>query len=105
MISTSRHPACLMDSAVMLTESMSESVVGPNGSGLTSIRSRDREFARATLVRTPRLSGGGVLFILFPQPFGARHFRRDCEFFLHAILPRLVREQDHAMHETLELAE
>jgi hypothetical protein len=25
--------------------------------------------------------------------------------FLHAILPRLVREQDHATHETLELAE
>jgi hypothetical protein len=27
------------------------------------------------------------------------------KFFLHAILPRLVREQDHAAHETLELAE
>jgi hypothetical protein len=27
------------------------------------------------------------------------------KFFLHAILPRLVREQDHAIHETLELAE
>jgi hypothetical protein len=25
------------------------------------------------------------------------------EIFLHAILPRLIREQDHATHETLEL--
>jgi hypothetical protein len=27
------------------------------------------------------------------------------EIFLLAILPRLIRRQDHAMHETLELAE
>src|SRR6476646_6877689 len=32
-------------------------------------------------------------------------FQKGLEFFLHAILPRLVREQDHATHETLELAE
>src|SRR5882762_11770446 len=32
-------------------------------------------------------------------------FQKGLKFFLHAILPRLVREQDHAMHETLDLAE
>src|SRR6478736_8440697 len=32
-------------------------------------------------------------------------FQKGLKFFLHAILPRLVREQDHATHETLELAE
>src|SRR4029077_4655761 len=32
-------------------------------------------------------------------------FQKALKFFLHAILPRLVREEDHATHETLELAE
>jgi len=32
-------------------------------------------------------------------------FQKRLRFFLHAILPRPVREQDHATHETLELAE
>src|SRR5438128_12601771 len=32
-------------------------------------------------------------------------FQKGLKFFRHAILPRLVREQDHATHETLELAE
>jgi uncharacterized membrane protein YccC len=32
-------------------------------------------------------------------------FQKGLKFFLHAILPRMVREQDHATHETLELAE
>src|SRR6267378_1999511 len=32
-------------------------------------------------------------------------FQKELKLFLHAILPRLVREQDHATHETLELAE
>src|SRR6266550_684367 len=60
--------------------------------------------------------------MLFSQALEERHFMKreislrqpiarniPClmtkKFPLHAILPRLVREQDHATHETLELAE
>src|SRR5713101_2339869 len=63
--------------------------------------------ANATTALTKGLSAANqkFVFMLFSQAFGDRHFRKDREFFLHAVLPRLVREQDHAMHETLELAE
>src|SRR6266849_1614888 len=63
--------------------------------------------ANATTALTKGLSAANqkFVFMLFSQAFGDRHFRKDREFSLHAVLPRLVREQDHAMHETLELAE
>ena len=82
-ISTSRHAARLRAKAVrkisrfvFLTAFMSESVVSPNGSGLTSIRGWDRESARAISVRTPRFSGVGFLFILFSQAIEERHFMK-----------------------------
>ena len=83
MTNTSRHPACSRARAVrqisrfvFLTAFTSESVVSPNGSGLTSIRRCDRESARATLVRPPRFSGVGFLFILFSQAIEERHFMK-----------------------------
>ena len=82
-ISTSRHPARSMAAAVrqssrlvLLIAFTSENVVSPTGSGLTSFRGWDRESARATLMRTPRFSGVGFLFILFSQAIEERHFMK-----------------------------
>jgi hypothetical protein len=66
--------------------------------------------AAATTPTTAPMNGPSAknqkfVFMPLSQAFGDRHFRKGQQFFLHAILPRLVREQDHATHETLELAE
>src|SRR5438132_2584684 len=82
---------------------MSESVVSPNGSGLASIRGSDRESARATLVRTPRFSGVGFLFILFSQAIEERHFRK-VEIFPARDLAKTGSGARSCRHETLELA-
>src|SRR6266480_4395476 len=76
MISTSRHPACLMASAVrqisafvMRTSSMCENVVGPICPALKQFADETANLPahrfRAPLVRLPRFSGGGFLFIYF----------------------------------------
>src|SRR6266478_6262061 len=46
-----------------------------------------------------------VVFMLIISSIRRSTFQKGLKFFLHAILPRLVRKQDHATHETLELAE
>jgi hypothetical protein len=46
-----------------------------------------------------------VVFMLIISSIRRSAFQKGLKFFLHAVLPRLVREQDHATHETLELAE
>jgi hypothetical protein len=45
------------------------------------------------------------VFMLFFSSIWRSAFQTGLRIFPHAILPRLVREQDHATHETLELAE
>src|SRR5882724_6045800 len=45
------------------------------------------------------------VFMLIISSIRRSAFQKGLKFFLHAILPRLVRKQDHATHETLELAE
>jgi hypothetical protein len=50
-------------------------------------------------------SGVELLFIPLFSSVRRPTFQKGLKFFLHPILPRLVREQDHATHETLELAE
>src|SRR6266436_6180909 len=45
------------------------------------------------------------VFMLIISSIRRSAFQKGLKFFLHAILPRLVRERDHATHETLELAE
>src|SRR5256885_10256884 len=116
MISTSRHPACLMASAVrqisafvMLTALMCENVVGPI---CRASRQSGDETANppasswpGILMREPRSLGVGFLFMLIISRIRRSAFQKGLKFFLHAILPRMVREQDHATHETLELAE
>src|SRR6266404_1738295 len=63
--------------------------------------------ANATTALTNGLSAANqkFVFILFISSIRRSAFQKGFKFFLHAILPRLVREQDHATHETLELAE
>src|SRR6266404_5453463 len=63
--------------------------------------------ANATTALTNGLSAANqkFIFILFFSSIRRSAFQKGLKFFLHVILPRLVREQDHAMHETLELAE
>src|SRR6478672_5918009 len=63
--------------------------------------------ANATTALSKGLSAANqkLVFILFISSIRRSAFQKGLKFFLHAILPRLVREQDHAMHETLELAE
>src|SRR5580765_3046329 len=50
-------------------------------------------------------SGVGFLFMPLFSSVRRPTFQKGLKFFLHAILPRQVRQQDHATHETLELAE
>src|SRR6266850_4207577 len=63
--------------------------------------------ANATTALTNGLSAANqkFVFILFISSIRRSAFQKGLKFFLHAILPRLAREQDHATHETLELAE
>src|SRR6266404_7336150 len=63
--------------------------------------------ANATTALTNGLSAANqkFVFILFISSIRRSAFQKGLKFFRHAILPRLVREQDHATHETLELAE
>src|SRR6266404_5113324 len=63
--------------------------------------------ANATTALTNGLSAANqkFIFILFFSSIRRSAFQKGLKFFLHVILPKLVREQDHAMHETLELAE
>src|SRR5882724_9506566 len=63
--------------------------------------------ANATTALTNGLSAANqkFVFILFISSIRRSAFQKGFKFFLHAVLPRLVREQDHATHETLELAE
>src|SRR6266403_5538705 len=63
--------------------------------------------ANATTALTNGLSAANqkFVFILFISSIRRSAFQKGFKFFLHAILPRLVRAQDHASHETLELAE
>src|SRR6266446_5807312 len=63
--------------------------------------------ANATTALTNGLSAANqkFVFILFISSIRRSAFQKGFKFFLYAILPRLVREQDHATHETLELAE
>jgi len=63
--------------------------------------------ANATTALTNGLSAANqkFVFILFISSIRTSAFQKGLKFFLHAILPRLGREQDHATHETLELAE
>jgi hypothetical protein len=63
--------------------------------------------ANATTALTNGLSATNQKFVFMPFISSIRRsaFQKGLKFFLHAILPRLVREQDHATHETLELAE
>ncbi len=86
MISTSRHPACLMASAVrkisafvMRTSFMCENVVGPICPALKQFADETANLPthrfRPPLVRLPRFSGVGFLFILFSQAFKDRDFR------------------------------
>jgi hypothetical protein len=91
MISTSRHPACLMALAVRqisasatLTALMCENVVGPFCRALEQFADEPAESASApfsaALGRTPRLSGVGFVFTLFSQAFEDRHFRKFWDF-------------------------
>src|SRR5205823_8525913 len=87
MINRSRHPTCLMASAVrkisafvMLTEFMCENVVGPI---CRASRQSGDETANppaspwpGILTRKPGSLGVGFLFMLFSQAFEDRHFRR-----------------------------
>src|SRR5436190_23647744 len=115
MIRTSRHPACLMASAVrhisafvMRTSFMCENVVGPICPALEQFANEIAKLPahcfRPPLVRLP----------LFQESdFSSHHFLKRSktgisdriEIFLHPMLPRGIRQQDHATHETLELAE
>src|SRR4029077_14755974 len=91
MISTLRHPACLMALAVRqisasatLTALMCENIVGPF---CREFADEPAEFASApfsaALGRTPRLSGVGFVFTLFSQAFEDRHFtEREISFWI-----------------------
>ena len=96
MISTSRHPTCLMASVarkisafVMFTSFMCENVVGP-------ICPASEQFAdeivnlpahrfRPPLVRLPRFSGIGFLFTSFSQAFKGGHFTKPEMFSANAL--------------------
>jgi hypothetical protein len=94
MISTLRHPACLMALAVRqisasatLTALMCENVVGPFRRALEQFADEPAEYASApfsaALGRTPRLSGVGFVFTLFSQAFEDRHFtEREISFWI-----------------------
>src|SRR5437762_8119461 len=88
MISTSRHPARLMASAVrqisafvMFISFICENVVGPKSPGSGALGRSDRESAsarfRADLVRPPGFSGFGFLFMLLSHAFKDGHFRKS----------------------------
>src|SRR4029077_14038133 len=85
MISTSRHPACLMASAVrqisafvMRTSFMCKNFVGPICPALKQFADETANLPahrfRPPLVRLPGFSGVGFLFILFSQAFKDRDF-------------------------------
>ena len=84
---------------------MSENVVSPNGSGLTSIRGRARESA----ARHPRCGHRGFR----ESDFFSYYFLKQSkaaisdriEIFSCTRSCQGIRQQDHATHETLELAE
>src|SRR6266436_5013545 len=63
--------------------------------------------ANATTALTKGLSAANqkFVFMLIISNIRRPAFQKGLKFFLHAILSRLVRERDHATHETLELAE
>src|SRR5438876_12020948 len=61
--------------------------------------------ATTALTKGLRAANQKFVFMLIISSIRRPAFQKGLKFFLHAILPRLVREQDHAMHETLELAE
>src|SRR5882724_34249 len=63
--------------------------------------------ANATTALTNGLSATNqkLVFMLIISSIRRSAFQKGLKFFLQGILPRLVREQDHATHETLELAE
>src|SRR6266446_10991708 len=63
--------------------------------------------ANATTALTKGLSAANqkFVFMLIISSIRRSTCQKGLKFFLHAILPRLAREQDHAIHETLELAE
>src|SRR5947209_20055314 len=88
MTSTSRHPACLMASAVrqisafvMRTSSMCENVVGPICPALEQFADETANLPthrfRLPLVRLPGFSGVVFLFTSFSQAFKDRDFRKD----------------------------
>src|SRR5437870_12325280 len=95
MISTSRHPACLMASAVrqisafvMRISFMCENVVGPICPALKQFADESANLPthrfRLPLVRLPRFSGVGFFFILFSQAFKGGHFiHLKCFLQLH----------------------
>ena len=87
MISTSRHPACLMASAVrkisafvIRTSFMCENVVGPICPALEQFADETANLPthrfRLPLVRLPGFSGVGFLFMSFSQAFENRHFTK-----------------------------
>src|SRR5205807_6797979 len=110
MISTSRHPACLMASAarkisafVMLTSFMCENVVGPIG---RASRQSGDETANppaspwsGIFMRKPGSLGVGFLFMLFSQAFGDRHFR-EIELFPARDLAKTGSRARSCAHET-----
>src|SRR5436309_2736826 len=98
-----------ISASATLTVFRCENAVGPSCRALEQFEDETANTSASpwpgALMRKLGFLGVGFFFMLFSQAFGARHFRSDREFFLHAILSRLVHKQDHAMHETLELAE
>src|SRR5881396_3876800 len=96
MMSTSRHPACLMASAVrqisafvMRTSFMCENVVGPICPALKQFADETANLPthrfRPPLVRLPRFSGVGFLFILFSQAFKGGHLIKPEIFSANAL--------------------
>src|SRR6266576_3478819 len=95
MISTSRHPACLMASAVrkisafvMRTSFMCENVVGPICPALEQFANETANLPthrfRPPLVRLPGFSGVGFLFMSFSQAFKDGHLTKPEIFSANA---------------------
>jgi hypothetical protein len=61
--------------------------------------------ATTALTKGPSPTIQKFVFMLIISSIQRLPFQKGLKFFLPAILPRLVRGQDHATHETLELAE